>query len=99
MQSHLNSWILEGSFAAFFFLNSAVHLLVLNEAFQKGKLANNKTRVLPFKQLLSKFSIRIQLHYEGKVGISIFVIYNGCITQTSLRVAALTATAFNIPFH
>lgn len=42
---------------------------MLNEAFQKGKLANNKTRVLPFKQLLSKFSIRIQLHYEGKVGI------------------------------
>ena len=71
MQSHVNSWIWEGSFAPLFFLkkkekNSAVQLLVLNEAVQKGKLANNQTGVLPFKQLLSRFFIRISLGCKGE---------------------------------
>ena len=63
---------LEGSFASFFFFfffkekNSAVQLLVLNESVRKGKLANNQTGVLPFKQLLSRFFIRISLGCKGE---------------------------------
>ncbi|XDA70211.1 hypothetical protein R6Z07F_000587 [Ovis aries] len=54
--------------------NSAVQLLVLNESVRKGKLANNQTGVLPFKQLLSRFFIRISL---GCKGFSRFLLYMG----------------------
>ena len=50
--------------------NSAVQLLVLNEAFPKGKLATHQTRVLPFEQLLSKFFLRTSLSGEGGFGVS-----------------------------
>lgn len=45
--------------------STAIQLLVLNEAFPKRKTGKQKTRVLPFKQLLSKFFIRAQLYGEG----------------------------------
>ena len=69
MQSDVNSWIWKAVLPLFFFFkekNSAVQLLVLNESVRKGKLANNQTGVLPFKQLLSRFFIRISLGCKGE---------------------------------
>lgn len=82
----------------FFFLktkqNNSVQLLVFNEAFQKGKLANNKTRVLPCKQLLSNSpSERGGARKVSSKKISIFVIYSDNITQTRHFLVGASAEA------
>lgn len=67
--------------------------------FKKEKQQTLETRVLPFKQLLSKFFIRTQLHDEGEFFRMSVLQSTVSKANESDWVASLAKALFNMPFH
>lgn len=79
--------------------STAIQLLVFNEAFPKRKTGKQKTRVLPFKQLLSKFFIRTQLYDEGAFLRMSELQSTAPMANESDWAVSLASAMLNIPFH